>query len=176
MIGEAFFNNFTVENIEYNNESVLITLKSNKSEVTCTCCGSFSSKIHSNYERNILDLPMIDKYTKLKIRVRRFFCTNVNCKRKIFAESFNGFISRYKRLTDRLSSYVTQIALCQSANQSQRILKKFIPISTSSILRLANNYSISVNYDAELIGIDDFSFKKGISFGSIICDLKLESL
>jgi transposase len=172
MINKAFFSKFTVENIEYNEDSVLIILKPNNLGSKCTCCGHFTSKVHSKYERKVLDLPMLDKYTRLKIMARRFFCTNDNCKRKIFSEEFNNFLLRYKRLTERLSNYIIKIGLNQSANQGQRIFKRYIPVSASSILRLTRNYNINVKYDAEFIGIDDFSFKKGVTFGSIICDLK----
>lgn len=172
MINEAFFSKFIVENIEYDDDKVLILLKPNKQSAKCTCCGTNTTKVHSKYERKVLDLPMLDKYTTLTIIVRRFFCNNINCKRKIFSEQFDGFLLRYKRLTERISNYLIKLGLTQSANQVERLLKKFIPISSSSILRLTKNYNLTIKYDAEFIDIDDFSFKKGVTFGSIICDLK----
>ncbi|WP_261854154.1 ISL3 family transposase [Clostridium folliculivorans] len=113
----------------------------------------------------------LDKYTRLSIITRRFFCINSDCGRKIFSEEFKGFISRYQRLTNRLSKYLINIGLTQSANQAYRIFNKFVPVSASSILRLSKNHNINVEYNSEFIGIDDFSFRKGITFGTIICDL-----
>lgn len=172
MINEAFFNKFTVEDINYNENRVLIILKAKDLHAKCTCCGHATSKVHSRYDRKVLDLPMLDKYTSLKIKARRFFCTNDSCERKIFSEEFNGFLLKYRRLTERLTDYLINFGLSQPANQVQRLLKNYIPVSSSSLLRITKNYNISVKYDAEFIGIDDFSFKKGITFGSIICDLK----
>ncbi|MEQ8199524.1 MAG: ISL3 family transposase [Clostridiaceae bacterium] len=172
MINEAFYSNFTIGNIEYDENKVLITLKSNTTEAKCTCCGHITSKVHSRYERKILDLPILDKYTELKLISRRFFCINDNCQRKVFAEQFDNFLLKHKRLTERVSNHLIKIGLSQSANQGYRILNKLIPISASTILRLTKNYNVNVKYDAEFIGIDDFSFRKGITFGSIICDLK----
>lgn len=171
MINEIFFDKFKIENIEHDKNKVLIILKSTALAAKCTCCGAKTTKVHSKYKRQILDLPILDKYTRLSIITRRFFCINSDCKRKIFSEEFKGFISRYQRLTKRLSKYLINIGLTQSANQAYRIINKFIPVSASSILRLAKNHKINVKYNSEFIGIDDFSFRKGITFGTIICDL-----
>lgn len=171
MINEILFGNFKIENIEYNQNNVCIILKSNTLDGKCNCCGNKTTKVHSRYKRQVLDLPILDRYTKLSIITRRFFCINTNCKRKIFSEEFNGFLLKYKRLTERLSNYLINIGLSQSANQAHRIIKKFIPVSASTILRLAKSYEINVKYNSKFIGIDDFSLKKGITFGTIICDL-----
>jgi Transposase and inactivated derivatives len=171
MINKIFFSNFQIQNIEYDENKVHIILKSNTLSTKCTCCQYENNKVHSKYIRQILYLPMIDKYTKLSLVTRRFFCTNIECKRKIFFEEFTGFISRYKRLTERLSKYLINISLTQSSNQAYRVINKLIPVSASSILRIAKKHTDPIKYDAEYIGIDDFSFKKGITFGTIICDL-----
>lgn len=172
MINEAFFNNFVVENTEYDSRYVVIILKSKLSSSNCPCCGQKSSRKHSKYLRTLLDLLMIDKYTQLKLVARRFYCDNDDCSRKIFSEQFGGFVGRYNRITERLANYLVKIGLSQSANQSCRVIKETIPVSASSLLRLVRKHNINVSYDSESIGIDDFSFKRGITFGTIICDLK----
>ena len=172
MINEAFFNNFIVENMNYDDRCVEIILKSKLTSSNCHCCGQESNKKHSKYLRSLLDLPLIDKYTRLMLVTRRFYCHNSECTRKIFSEQFEGFVARYKRITERLSNYLVKIGLAQSASQNYRVIKKVIPVSVSSLLRLIKNLNVNVSYDAEYIGIDDFSFKRGITFGTIICDLK----
>lgn len=172
MINEAFFNNFIVENMEYDDRRVVTILKSKLSSSNCPCCGQESNKKHSKNLRSLLDLLMIDKYTRLKLVTRRFYCDNNKCTRKIFSEQFEGFVTRYKRITERLSNYLVKVGLAQSSSQSYRIIKKIIPVRVSSLLRLIKNHSVNVSYNAEYIGIDDFSFKRGITFGTIICDLK----
>lgn len=122
----------------------------------CTCYYSESTKVHSKYMRQVLDLPMIDKYTELGILIRRFFYANIECKRKIFSEEFNGFIFRYKRITERLLKHIINISLTQRSNQAYRVINKLIHVSASSILRIAKNYKVTVKYNAEYIGIDDF--------------------
>lgn len=172
MINEAFFNNFIVENMEYDDRRIVIILKSKLSSSNCPCCGQESNRKHSKYLRSLIDLPMIDKYTRLKLVARRFYCGNNDCTRKIFSEQFEGFVTRYKRVTERLVNYLVKLGLSQSASQSCRVIKEIIPVSVSSLIRLIKNHNVNVSYDAEYIGIDDFSFKRGITFGTIICDLK----
>lgn len=172
MINETFFSSFLVENLEYCDNSIFIILKSKIKSSKCPYCGKESSRVHSKYTRLLLDLPMIDKSTRLKLITRRFYCTNAECGRKIFSEQFDGFVSKYKRVTERLSNYLLKVGLSLSASQGCRLIKNLIPISVSTLLRITKSYKIDVSYDAEYIGIDDFSFKKGTTFGTIICDLK----
>lgn len=84
MVNEIFFGNFKIDNIEYDENKVFIILKSNTLDGKCTCCGTKTTKVHSRYKRQVLHLPILDRYTKLSIITRRFFCINIDCKRKIF--------------------------------------------------------------------------------------------
>jgi transposase len=52
----------------------------------CPCCGGVSSHVHSRYVRKLADLPAHGVAVKLRVRVRRFFCDNAECPRRIFAE------------------------------------------------------------------------------------------
>lgn len=79
MINKIFFDNFEIKNIEHDENKVHIILKSTCLTAKCTCCHCESTKVHSKYVRQVLDLLIIDKYIKLDIITRRFFCTNINC-------------------------------------------------------------------------------------------------
>lgn len=129
MINKNFFDNFESKNIERDENKVHIILKSTFLTAKFTCCHWENTKVHSKYVRKVLYLTVIDKYTKLGIITRRFFYTNINCERKIFSEEFNGFISRYKRTTERLFKYLINISLTQSSNQAYRVINKLLPIS-----------------------------------------------
>jgi hypothetical protein len=45
-----------------------------------------SESIHSHYLRTVADLPEVGQLVILKLRVRRFFCRNALCTRRIFTE------------------------------------------------------------------------------------------
>lgn len=54
--------------------------------VTCPVCACATHRIHSRYERKLADLPWADYNISLQLNVRKFFCTNSNCERRIFTE------------------------------------------------------------------------------------------
>ncbi|GKU27236.1 hypothetical protein CFOLD11_40630 [Clostridium folliculivorans] len=58
MINEIFFDKFKVDNIEHDENKVLIILKSTNLATKCTCCGVKTTKVHSKYKRQVLDLPI----------------------------------------------------------------------------------------------------------------------
>ena len=59
----------------------------------CPLCQTISFKIHITYARTIGDLPVSGKLAKLKLQVRKFFCENSDCTRKIFTERFRAAIT-----------------------------------------------------------------------------------
>lgn len=110
---------------------------------------------------------MNDKKTILFIISRRFYCKNSECVQMSFSEQFDDIVGKYNRKTSRLTNYLVKFTISQSANR----LTRLIPISSSTSLRIAHNHEIKPNYTSTTIGLDDFSFKRGITFGTLVCDL-----
>ncbi len=52
--------------------------------VNCPECGEPSSSRHSNYVRQLWDLPVQGPILRLRIQLSRWRCRNAGCKRKIF--------------------------------------------------------------------------------------------
>src|SRR5262245_27589020 len=63
----------------------------------CPACGHPSSRIHSRYERWLADRGVGGREVSILLRVRRFFCVEPNCPRRIFAEQVAGLTERYRR-------------------------------------------------------------------------------
>lgn len=57
-----------------------------------------------------------------------------------------------------------------------RLFKGLIPSRSSIFLRGAPNRQIEPNYTSTKIGLDDFLFKRGITFGTLVCDLATNKL
>src|SRR5262245_5157681 len=63
-------------------------------------CQTVTSKVHSRYERADADLPWEGIPVRLRLQVRKFFCSNSECHRRIFCERL---VARYAPRTDRLN-------------------------------------------------------------------------
>ena len=133
--------------------------------------------MHSTYIRKPLDASILIKPVQLKIQAKKFFCLNSNCKRQIFTERFNGFLNTYRRLTLRLEEVFLQLSLSMSAEALSRFLFKLgYERSGDSLLDLLRRIDSTEkeikNQSLTHIGVDDFSFRRGVDFGTVICDLK----
>jgi hypothetical protein len=60
-------------------------------------CAMLSSAIHSSYHRHPRDLPCIGRPIRLVFTVRKFFCRNPHCGRKVFTERLPDFIEASSR-------------------------------------------------------------------------------
>jgi len=67
----------------------------------CPQCAMPSFAIHSSYHRHPRDLPCIGRPIRLVFTVRKFFCRNPTCSRKVFAERLSDFIEASERLSPR---------------------------------------------------------------------------
>lgn len=65
---------------------VTITVRAAAPTALCPCCGTISKRVQSRYTRTLRDLPASGRLVHLMVRVRRFFCQERTCVRKIFAE------------------------------------------------------------------------------------------
>ena len=139
----------------------------------CPLCQTISFRIHSRYARTIGDLPVSGKLAKLKLQVRKFFCENSDCTRKIFTERFKEQLSAYSRRFERLNDLISSMGLELGGNVAHRIGKLcYVKISASTILRLVLKCPIPIVQLPKIIGVDDWAFKKRLKYGTIIVDLE----
>ena len=57
----------------------------------------------------VADLPWAGWAVRLELHVRRFFCQNKACTRRIFTERLPGMVAPYARRTTRLTDLLTLI-------------------------------------------------------------------
>jgi transposase len=67
-------------------DDVTISVRAACPTAICPCCGTICQRVHSQYTRTLRDLPASGRPVHLHVRVRRFFCQENTCRRKIFAE------------------------------------------------------------------------------------------
>lgn len=70
--------------------SVTFVVRSTAPTANCPLCGQVSARPHSRYVRRLSDLPRHDRLVRIHLEVRRFFCGNAECRRRIFAERLPG--------------------------------------------------------------------------------------
>jgi transposase len=79
-----------------------VSLLSTQSSSLCPLCGTAATRIHSHYQRRLTDLPSTGQPVRFLLEVRKFFCDESTCPRKIFTERLAPFVAPRARVTARL--------------------------------------------------------------------------
>ena len=155
-------------------EGVLcVSLLSTQSSSPCPLCGTAATRIHSHYQRRLTDLPSTGQPVRFQLEVRKFFCDESTCPRKIFTERLAPFVTPRARVTARLFQLVQIIGLATGGRLGVRVTDRMgIQTSRFTILRRIMALPTEPVGHVTHIGIDDFSFRRGRKFGTIVVDLQ----
>lgn len=154
-------------------EVLTISAVSTQVSPCCPLCGVHASRIHSTYRRHMADVPCGGQYVRLLVQVRKFFCDNTSCARKIFAERLTPFVAPGARLTTRLYQLVQAVGLATSGRLGERLAERLvIQVSWMTILRRIMALPTAPVEQVRELGIDDFAFWRGRKFGTILVDMQ----
>jgi transposase len=138
----------------------------------CPLCGHISQHIRSSYIRHVADVPSAGRQVQLILRVRKFRCDTRDCPRRVFAERLTPFLKPWARMTTRLSQAVEAIGLATSGELGTRFAPRLgIVTSPTTILRRTMALPPRRSEQVSLLGIDDWSFRRGRRFGTILVNL-----
>lgn len=163
-----------LQGLDQEENQFLLHLKARRTSSHCPECGQISSNRHSSYIRKLLDLPWAGMPVKVSLSVSKYYCKNENCVQKIFTERFGEKLAPYARRTLRLNEHLTEIGYALGGNGGSSLARVLgMLISSSTILRILRNEPTNNEVETpRVLGIDDWAFRKGISYGTILVDLE----
>ena len=143
----------------------------------CPLCGRASARVHSHYQRTLADLPWAGIPARILLWTRRFFCDTPDCQRRIFTERLAGVAAPHARCTERLRAWLRRVALAVGGAPGARLLHQLgIPACGDTVLaQLHAARSPAVSTPAptpRILSVDDFAFRRGRTYGSILVDLE----
>ena len=108
----------------------------------------------------------------LLLHVRKFRCETAECPRQIFTERLAPFLEPWARMTTRFSQTIEAVGLATSGELGARFSTHLgIATSPTTILRRTMALPAHPPEHVSLLGIEDWSFRRGRKFGTILVDL-----
>ncbi|MET8748009.1 ISL3 family transposase [Streptomyces sp. NPDC004728] len=138
----------------------------------CPGCRVRARRVHSSYTRSLAERPLSGRKLLVRLRVRRFFRDRSQCRRRTFVEQVSGLSERYRRSSLGLKTWLRQVAVELGGRAGERLCRRtHLVAGRTRLLELLEPPTVPER-SPRVLGVDEFAFRKGRTYGTLLVDVE----